>query len=328
MTKRLARLRVAGRAALRVGGGVAGTLLGVAVVVFVVLRALPGDAITARMGTEAAVLDPARRAALERFYGIDRPLVTQFFSWLYGVVRGDLGLSIDTGTPVRSLLASALPVTLELAVLTVLISTPAGVALGMLAASRPGRARDLTAQGVGLFGLAVPEFVVAALCVTVLASMFAYFPDPGTYVSPAESIGGNLAQMLYPSLVLSVGLTATIMRTTRSAYLEAAGADFVRTAYGKGLSPGRVRLRHILHNSAVPIVTMVGIQFGYLLGGTVIVEQIFALPGLGRLLLQGILRQDYAIAQGVTLLIATAFVLVNRLVDGVYRLLDPRVAAR
>lgn len=307
--------------------GMAGTLFGVAVVVFVVLRALPGDTITARLGTEAAVLDPARRAALERYYGLDRPLVAQFFSWLAGVLRGDLGISIGTGTQVRSLVATALPVTLELAVLAVLISTPAGVVLGMLAASRPGRARDLTVQGFGLFGLAIPEFVVASVCVTVLASVFAYFPDPGTYVPLTESPGGNLAQMLYPSLVLSVGLTANIMRTTRSAYLEVSRADFVRTARGKGLAPGRIRLRHILRNSAIPIATMVGIQFGYLLGGTVIVEQIFALPGLGRLLLQGILQQDYAVAQGVTLLVATTFVLVNVAVDAAYRLLDPRTAA-
>lgn len=307
--------------------GTAGTLLGVAVVVFVVLRALPGDTITARLGTESAVLDPARRAALERYYGLDRPLLAQFFGWLGGIVRGDLGYSVDTGIPVRSLVATALPVTVELAVLTVLISTPVGVALGVLAASRPGRARDLTAQGVGLFGLAIPEFVVASVCVTVLASAFAYFPDPGTYVALTESVGGNLAQMLYPSLVLSLGLTANIMRTTRSAYLEVSRAEFVRTARGKGLAPVRIRSRHILRNSAVPIVTMVGIQFGYLLGGTVIVEQIFALPGLGRLLLQGILQQDYAIAQGVTLLIAVGFVLVNFTADMIYRLLDPRVAA-
>jgi peptide/nickel transport system permease protein len=306
--------------------GMVGTLFGVAVVVFIVLRALPGDTITARLGTEAAALDPGRRAALNRFYGLDQPLVNQFFRWLSGVVRGDLGVSLDTGTPVRSLVAAALPVTVELAVLTVLISTPVGVALGILAASRPGGARDLTAQSVGLFGLAVPEFVVASVCVMGLASVFAYFPDPGRYVSPAESLTGNLAQLLYPALVLSVGLTATLMRTTRSAYLEASQADYVRTARGKGLAPGRIRLRHVLRNAAVPIVTMVGIQFGYLLGGTVVVEQVFALPGLGRLLLQGILRQDYAVAQGVTLLVAVAFVLVNLIVDGIYRVLDPRTA--
>jgi peptide/nickel transport system permease protein len=147
-------------------------------------------------------------------------------------------------------------------------------------------------------------------------------------VSFSESISGNLSQMLYPALVLSVGLVATIMRTTRSAFLEVLNTDFVRTARGKGLSSTRIRLRHVLHNASIPIVTIVGIQFGYLLGGTVIIEQIFALPGLGRLLLNAILKQDYAVVQSTVLFIAVAFVLVNLLVDLTYRALDPRARLR
>ncbi|MGH3655954.1 MAG: ABC transporter permease [Micromonosporaceae bacterium] len=304
--------------------GTVATLFGVAVVVFVVLRALPGDTITARLGTESAVLDAAQRAALERYYGIDQPLPTQFLSWLSGVLTGDLGISIDSGASVASLIGAALPVTVQLAVFALLIATPVGVLLGVLSANRAGSGRDLTIQGFGLFGLAVPEFVTGSVTVAVLATVFSYFPDPGTYVPLSESVSGNLRQMMYPALVLSVGLVATIMRTTRSAYLELARADFVRTAKGKGVAPRRIRVRHILRAAAVPIVTMVGIQFGYLLGGTVIVEQIFALPGLGRLLLQGILTQDYAVVQGATLLVATAFVLVNLAVDLLYRTLDPR----
>jgi peptide/nickel transport system permease protein len=300
------------------------TLFGVAVVVFLVLRALPGDTITAKLGTEAASLDPAQRAALERYYAIDQPLPVQFGHWLAGVLTGDLGVSIDTGNPVVSLIGDVAPVTVELAVLALLIATPVGVLLGVIAASRPGTARDLTVQSAGMLGLAIPEFVVASVTVAVLASVFSYFPDPGTFVPLSESVAGNLRQMFYPALVLSVGLAATIMRTTRSAYLEVARADFVRTARGKGVSPAGVRLRHVLRGAAVPIVTMIGIQFGYLLGGTVIVEQIFALPGLGRLLLYGILQQDYPVVQGATLLVATTFVLVNFGVDVLYRLLDPR----
>ncbi|MQA25284.1 MAG: ABC transporter permease subunit [Micromonosporaceae bacterium] len=307
----------------RLAGAVA-TLFGVAVVVFVVLRALPGDTITARLGAESAALDPAQRAALERFYGIDQPLPLQFVNWLGDVLAGDLGLSVDTGASVASLIGGALPVTVELAVLALLIAAPTGVALGVLAASRPGSARDLSAQGFGLFGLATPEFVTASITVAVLASVFAYFPDAGTFVPLSDSVGGNLRQLLYPALVLSIGLVASIMRTTRSAYLEVVQADFVRTAKGKGVTPGRIRTRHVLRGAAIPIVTMIGIQFGYLLGGTVIVEQVFALPGLGRLLLLGILQQDYALVQGATLVVATAFVAVNFAVDVLYRLLDPR----
>lgn len=308
--------------------GTLGTLAGVAVLVFVVLRALPGDAITAKLGTESGVLTPDQLAALERYYGIDQPMWGQFTSWLGSVLTGNLGVSASSGVPVSQLIWSGLPVTLELAVLAMVISTPVGVALGILAASRPGRARDVGVQSLGLIGLAVPEFVIASVAVAALASAFSYFPDPGSYVPLSESVAGNLSQMLYPALVLSVGLVATIMRTTRSAYLEAQNTDFVRTAEGKGLPPTRIRLRHVLHNASIPIVTIVGIQFGYLLGGTVIIEQIFALPGLGRLLLTGILEQDYAVVQSTVLFVAVAFVLVNLFVDLTYRALDPRARLR
>jgi len=308
--------------------GTLGTLLGVAVLVFLVLRALPGDAVTARLGTQTGVLTGEQRAALDRYYGLDEPLWGQFTSWLGSVFSGNFGVSVDSGEPVLGLMLDAVPVTVELAVLSMLMATPVGVALGVLAASRPGAARDVGVQSAGLVGLALPEFVTASVVVAVLASAFSYFPDPGTYVPITESVGGNLAQMLYPSLVLSVGLVATIMRTTRAAYLEAAGTDFVRTAQGKGLSPRRIRWRHVLHNASIPILTILGIQFGYLLGGTVIIEQVFALPGLGRLLLTGILNQDYAVVQSTVLLVAVAFVLVNLAVDLTYRVLDPRARLR
>ena len=308
--------------------GTVGTLAGVAVLVFLVLRALPGDAVTARLGTQSGVLTAEQRAALERYYGLDESLWGQFTSWLGSVFSGNFGVSVDSGEPVLGLIADAVPVTVELAVLSMLMATPVGIALGVLAASRPGAARDVGVQSFGLVGLALPEFVTASVVVAVLASAFSYFPDPGTFVPITESVGGNLAQMFYPSLVLSVGLVATIMRTTRAACLEAAGTDFVRTAQGKGLSPGRIRWRHVLHNASIPILTIVGIQFGYLLGGTVIIEQVFALPGLGRLLLTGILNQDYAVVQSTVLVVAVAFVLVNLAVDLTYRLLDPRAGLR
>jgi peptide/nickel transport system permease protein len=308
--------------------GTLGTLAGVAVLVFLILRALPGDAVTARLGTEAGVLTDEQLAALERYYGLDQPLWQQFTSWLGSVLTGNFGVSVGSGEAVSGLMWSALPVTVELALLSILISTPIGVALGVFAATRPGKAGDVGVQSVGLVGLALPEFVTASVVVAVLASAFSYFPDPGTYVPITESVTGNLSQMLYPALVLSVGLVATVMRTTRSAYLEAADTDYVRTARGKGLTPRRIRVRHALRNASIPILTIVGIQFGYLLGGTVIIEQVFALPGLGRLLLDGILQQDYAVVQSTVLLVAVAFVLVNLLVDLTYRLLDPRARLR
>lgn len=306
-------------------GGMLLTLLGVAVVVFLALRLLPGDAITAQLGTESGVLTPAQRAALEAYYGLDQPLAAQFTGWLTAVAGGDLGLSMGSGVAVTTLIGRALPVTVELAVLATLMGAPAGVALGMLAASRPHRSRDLGVQVAGLLGLAIPEFVVASVLVATLAVVFGWLPDAGAFVRLTDSVGGNLRQVFYPALVLAIPLAAIVMRTTRAAYLEVSAADFVRTARGKGLAASRIRLRHILHNAAVPIVTITGIQFGYLLGGTVIVEQVFALPGLGRLLLTGIIQRDYSVVQGTVLLVAAAFVLVNLLVDLLYRLLDPRV---
>jgi peptide/nickel transport system permease protein len=182
-------------------------------------------------------------------------------------------------------------------------------------------------QGVGLLGLAVPEFVLGIVLVTVLAATFGYFPDTGSFVRLTDSPSGNLSQLLYPALVLAVGFAANVMRTTRSEFVEASGAEFVRTAQGKGLAPLRIRGAHVLRNAAIPIVTLTGIQFGYLLGGTVIIEQIFALPGLGRLLFTSITDRDYPVVQSSVLVVAVLFVLINLLVDLLYLVIDPRTRA-
>jgi peptide/nickel transport system permease protein len=303
------------------------TLFGVTVVVFLVLRVIPGDAITASLGTASGTLTAAQHAALEHYYGLDRSLPAQFFGWLGDLFHGNLGVSLTSGKPVSTLIGTALPVTLELAVLAAVIGSLAGVALGMLAGSRPGRARDSVTQAVGLVGLALPEFVLGTFVVTLLAEAFAYFPDTGSFVPLTDSVSANLSQMLYPALVLSVGFAANVMRSTRSEYVEMSDADFVRTARGKGLLPRRVRTSHILRNAAIPIVTTTGIQFGYLLGGTVIIEQIFALPGLGRLLFTSISNRDYPVVQSSVLVIATLFVLVNLAVDVLYHVIDPRTRA-
>jgi peptide/nickel transport system permease protein len=221
-------------------------------------------------------------------------------------------------------LRTALPVTIELAVLAAVIGTVAGVALGVVAGNRPGRSGDSVTQGVALLGLAVPEFVIGTIVVAVLAQAFHYFPDTSTFVPLTRSVSGNLSQVLYPALVLAVAFAANVMRTTRSEYVEVAQADYVRTARGKGVRLGRVRRMHVLRNATIPIVTLTGIQFGYLLGGTVIIEQIFALPGMGRLLFTAISNRDYPVVQATVLIIAALFVLVNLVVDLLYRVLDPR----
>jgi peptide/nickel transport system permease protein len=301
------------------------TLLGVAVLVFVLLRVLPGDEITARLGIEAGNLTPAQQDALQRYYGLDKPLAMQFLTWLGSVLTGNFGVSVTSGRSVSQLIANAIPVTIELAVLATLIGSTLGIGVGVMAASRPNRLPDTVGQGFGLLGLGIPNFVIASTIIAVLAARFGYFPSSARYVDLWEDPLVNIQQQLYPAITLGVALAAAVMRTTRSAYLEAASQDFVRTALGKGLSPSRVRWRHVLGNSLIPIVTIVGIQFGYLLGGTIVVEEIFALPGMGRLVLSGLAQREYAVVQSSVLVIAALFVVVNMVVDLVYARIDPRV---
>jgi peptide/nickel transport system permease protein len=301
------------------------TLVGVSILVFVVLRVVPGNQINAAFGTEAGALTRAQRTALEHYYGIDRPLWAQYFSWIGSVLTGNLGIALTTRVSVSSMTADALPVTVELAVLSTFLGTLAGMLLGLVSASRPNSVRDTVGQGFGLLGLSVPSFVLGTAIVTIVASRFNYFPNGGEYRAPWQDLSQNLQQMLFPALVLGFAVAAPVMRTTRSAMIEVASRDFVRTARGKGVSPARVLGRHVLGNALIPIVTMVGIQFGYLLGGAVIVEQIFALPGIGRQVYTAIQEREYAVVQSSVLVIATAFVLVNFLTDLLYRRIDPRV---
>ena len=301
------------------------TLVGVSILVFIVLRVVPGNQIDAAFGTEAGALTSAQRKALEHYYGIDQSLMAQYFSWMGSVLTGNLGIALNTRVSVASMTANALPVTVELALLSTFLGTLAGILLGLLGASRPNSVRDTVGQGVGLLGLSVPSFVLGTAIVTVVASRFNYFPNGGEYKTPWQNLSQNLQQMLFPALVLGFAVAAPMMRTTRSAMIEVASKDFVRTARGKGVAPRRVLVRHVLGNALIPIVTMVGIQFGYLLGGAVIVEQIFALPGVGRQVYQAIQDREYAVVQSTVLVIATAFVLVNFLTDLLYRRIDPRV---
>lgn len=304
-----------------------GTLLGVAVFVFIMLRAIPGNQITAGLGTEAAALTPAQKAALEAYYGIDQPLFTQFFSWLGNIFTGNLGFSARAQESVLTLTTQSLPVTLELAVFSIVLALLIGVPLGMLSASRPDSARDAIGQVVGLAGLSVPAFLLATALLAIFASSFGFNPNGKGFAYFFDDPVLNLLQMAMPSVVLGFGIAAPIMRTTRTAVLEIRANDFIRTARAKGVSGRRLQFRHVLGNALVPIVTMTGLQFGYLLGGAVVVEQIFSLPGIGRQVLLGIQQKEYALVQSTVLIIALFFVLVNLATDLLYRVIDPRVRA-
>lgn len=303
------------------------TLMGVAVLVFIMLRAIPGDQISAGLGTEAAALTPLQREALERYYGLDQPLAVQFFSWLGNIATGNLGFSSRAQESVLDLTVRALPVTLELAIFSIVLALAMGVPLGMLSASKPDSARDGFGQLVGLAGLSVPAFLLATLLMTVLAASFGYNPNGERFANLFEDPWLNVQQMMLPALVLGFGIAAPIMRTTRTAVLEIRSDDFIRTARAKGVPPRRLQVRHVLGNALIPIVTMTGLQFGYLLGGAVVVEQIFSVPGIGRQVLLGIQQKEYALVQSTVLVIAFAFVIVNLLTDALYRIIDPRVRA-
>lgn len=298
-------------------------LLGVSVLIFLLVRLLPGNIVDILAGTEGQ-LSREQRTAVLREFGLDRPLPVQYLLWLRGTLRGDLGWSFRSGQPVAELLASRLPVTIEIAVLTVLGVTLIGIPLGVLASvSRSIRVKTLV-QIVGLLGLSVPSFWIAVLLIITASHLFGWLPAL-IYVSPWSDPWVNLQQMFLPVLSLALGLSAVVVRMTRSSMLEVLGQDFVRVARAKGLSARAVLLRHALRNALIPIVTVLGLQMGYLLGGVVITEQIFGLPGLGWTLLNGVYQRDYPVVQATVMLFAATFVLINLAVDLLYTYLDPRI---
>jgi len=301
------------------------TLVGVAVVVFIVLRLLPGNQITSSLGVNAGLLTKAQYADLEHYYGIGKPVTQQFGQWAGDLLHGNMGLSEQSGRSVASLIGAALPVTLELAIAAMLIGLVIGVGAGAVAAAAPGRLPDRGARLVALAGLGVPSFVIGSGLVALLASVFHYFPSSEGFASLRSDPWLNIQQIFWPALTLGLGIGAAILRTTRGAMLDVARRDYVRAARGRGLAPRLVVIKHVLRNALIPILTMSGIQFGYLLGGTVVVEEIFVLPGLGRLLLMSVTESDYAVAQGVTLVFALGFIVVNLLTDLLYAVVDPRL---
>ena len=301
------------------------TLFGISVFIFMVLRVIPGDTITGSLGIETGVLTPEQIDDLKRYYGIDKPLLLQYFSWITSFLSGDLGFAYSTGVSVLTLTASSLPVTIELALFGTISGVIMGIAIGMFSAKKPGSARDFFGQLFGLLALAIPGFVLSTAIVTIMANKFGYFPNGYEYMTPWEDLWMNLQQMLFPSIVLGIAVAAPVMRTTRSALLETVDKDFIRTAFGKGLKNRTVQFRHVLRNSLIPIVTMTGIQFGYLLGGAVIVEKIFALPGMGRQILDAINKREYATVQSSVMIFAILFVTINLVTDIIYRRIDPRI---
>jgi peptide/nickel transport system permease protein len=298
-------------------------LIGVSILVFLLMRLIPGDAVELFVGTQIE-LTPEQRRELERIFGMDIPLYRQYLDWIGGMFRGDLGTSLRTGRPVAVEIAPRLPVSAQLAAIALAMAVAAALPLGILSAVRRGTRVDAAVRLVGLLGLSLPGFWLA----TMLVLLFSRFLPIGLidkFVPFLENPAHNLRIMLLPSFALAVAVAAVLMRYVRSSLLEVLGQDYIRTARSKGLWEAVVVGRHALRNALIPVMTVLGMYFGYLLGGTVVVEEIFAIPGMGRLMLHAIYQRDYPIVQTLVLLSAVTFVLINLVVDVLYALVDPRI---
>ena len=301
-------------------------LFGVSLLVFGLIHAIPGDATLIAIGTDQQITDE-QREIIRRSYGLDQPLPVQYAKWMGHVLKGDLGKSLRTRRALSDELRLRLPVTIELTLLAGLLGSIPAVALGVLAAVKRNSGLDYVATVGTLIGISVPNFLVATLLVLIFSFKLKWLPPIG-YISIREDPIQNLKVMLMPSVSLALPFAAVIMRNTRSAVLEAMSHDHVRVARAKGLANRTVMTRHILRNASIPIVTVAGIQVATLMGGTVIIESIFGLPGIGRYIYESISTRDYPVVQSVTLVMATIFVLVSVGVDLFYAVLDPRLRHR
>ncbi|WP_226506180.1 ABC transporter permease [Pseudomonas sp. MWU16-30317] len=297
------------------------TLVLVSLFVFTLQKLLPGDPVLAMAGEER---DPAVMAYLRDKYRLNDPVPLQYLHWVGNVLQGDFGTSLRTEQPVTVLLASKLPVTLELAVLALLIALLIGIPTGVISAVRKGTAVDYGANIFALSGISIPHFWLGIVLIMIFAVKLQWLPASG-FVPLGEDVGQNLKTLILPAFVLGAGLSGVLMRHTRSAMLEVLRADYVRTARAKGLLPHTVILKHALRNALMPIVTLTTLLFGELLGGAVLTEQVFSIPGFGKMIVDAVFNRDYAVVQGVVLCVAIGFLLLNLLADVLYRLINPRL---
>jgi peptide/nickel transport system permease protein len=299
-------------------------LLLVSAAVFFVFRIVPGDVAVARLGENA---DPAAIARLREAWGLNRPLIVQYGVWLVGVLHADLGQSYQSQTPVTDELLAKLPATVELALVSMTLSLLISLPLGTVAALKRGTWVDQVLRLVALLGFCMPRYWLAILLVLLFAVQLPWLPPSG-YVSLRENLGENLRDVALPAISVALTLAAVEMRFLRSSLLDVVGQDFIRTARAKGLTERSVIVHHALKSALIPFATVVGLEFGSLLGGLVVVEQIFAWPGIGWLTIQSITQRDYAMVQGGVMLVAVGFVTVNFLIDLLYAYLDPRIRYR
>jgi peptide/nickel transport system permease protein len=299
------------------------TLLIISIFVFSLQKLLPGDPVLAMAGEER---DPAVLEMLREKYRLNDPIPIQYVNWLGGVMQGDLGISLRTNQPVLELIGEKLPVTIQLAIMSMIFAFVIGVPMGILAAVKKNTVLDYVASIVALSGLSVPNFWLGIMLILLVSVNLGWLPASGyesIFVDPVRS----LQTMIMPSFVLGTALAATLMRHTRSAMLSVLSADYIRTARAKGLSPREVILSHSFRNALLPVVTLSALLFGELLAGAVLTEQIFTIPGFGKLIVDAVFNRDYAVVQGVVMCTAVGFILMNLIADILYVLLNPRLRA-
>jgi len=300
-------------------------LFGISAIVFLMIRLIPGDAVAIMLGANTEVT-PERVAVLRARIGLDRPLVEQYLHWAGAALRGDLGTSLWTGRPVAGEILAHLGPTLELTLLSLVLGAGLAVPVGCLMAQTRGRGADVLMRVGAIAGLTIPSFWLGIVLILLLSQWAPGFASLG-YVPFGEDPVGNLERMVLPAIALGLPILANLSRLVRSAMLDALGQDYIRTARAKGASVGLVVYKHALRNALIPFVTYVGIMTGYLLGGASVVEKVFAIPGLGRLILGAIAERNYPLIQATILVVTVGFVLVNFLVDLLYVVIDPRVRA-
>jgi peptide/nickel transport system permease protein len=308
--------------AQRLGIGLV-TLFGMSVVIFLLLRLAPGNIVDILFSTGGYV-NPSERAAIERELGLDKPLWAQYADWMRHLAVGDLGKSYRYDLPAWEIIRPLIPVTLELAVLSLVISVALGVPFGVISAVRQDTRLDYALRVFSLAGLSMPSFWLGMVIILGLVAWIGWIP-PVTYVRMSENFWLHAVQFMLPALAVGYRSSALIMRITRSSLLEVLREDYVRTAWAKGQSKRVVIWRHALKNAILPVVTVIGIEFAFLIGGLVVTETVFNLPGLARFLVQAILWRDYPIVQNLVMFIAIVVILSNLLVDMLYGVLDPRV---
>lgn len=300
---------------------VASTLLLLSVLVFSLQQLLPGDPAVVLAGEDRS---PETIAAIRELYGLDRPLPVQYLDWLGGLLTGDLGTSMKLNQPVSELLLQKLPVTLQLALMALVIGLLIGIPAGVLAALHVDRPLDGAIGVVAVVGMSIPNFWLGLLFIMLFSVQLGWLPASG-YVSPLEDPLESLRTMLMPATVLGTHVAAVFMRHTRSAMIEVLSSDYVRTARAKGASVGRIVVRHALRNAMVPVVTLGALEFGQLLGGSVLTEFVFTVPGIGKLIVDSVFNRDYAVVQAIVLVSGVVYITLNLAADGLQRWLDPRV---